>query len=290
MNSARPPDPSRRRFLGLLAGGAVAGAAIGTGLYARFGAIHRFVIERHTVSVAGLPAALDGLRIAQLSDLHIDPYTGAPYLERAVAAVNALEPDLALLTGDFITDRADAIRDLAPLLAELRPRYGVYASLGNHDLWHGAPLIRRTLEAHGVPVLVNEGVTVAVRGARLYLAGIDSGWGGGPDMQQALRGHPQGVPVVALVHEPDLIDGLARDERITLQLSGHSHGGQIRLPGFGAPVLPYLGRRYDLGLYRVGPTWLYTNRGVGVGGVPLRLNCPAEIAEITLVRGDGSPG
>jgi predicted MPP superfamily phosphohydrolase len=267
-------------------GGGLAAAAIGSGVYARFGAIHRFVIERRTLRVPGLPAALDGVRIAQLSDLHIEPVIGAATIERAVAAVNALEPDLVALTGDFITDRADAIDDLAPLLAELRPRVATVASLGNHDVWHGAPRIRRTLEAHGIPVLVNEGETVRVDGEALYLLGLDSGWGGGPDMERSMAAHPPDAPVVALVHEPDLIDGVAHDRRVTLQLSGHSHGGQIRLPGLGAPVLPYLGRRYDQGLYRVGDTWLYTSRGLGVGGVPIRVNCPPEIAEITLIRGD----
>lgn len=287
MNSPEPPDPSRRRLLGWLAGGALAGAGVAAGLYARFGAAYRFEIERHTLSIPGLPAQLAGVRLAQLSDLHIGPYNSADYLERAIAATGALEPDLVLLTGDFVADRWEPVDDLAPLLGQLRPRYGTFACLGNHDVWHGADRIRRSLEAHGIQVLVNSGVATGPPGAELFIAGIDSGWGGAPDMKRALSRHPDGMPVIALVHEPDLIESLARDDRIVLQLSGHSHGGQIRLPGIGAPVLPYLGRRYDLGLYRIGRTRLYTNRGIGVGGIPLRFNCPPEITEFTLVAGDG---
>ena len=231
MSSPRPPDPSRRRFLGLL-GLAAVGTALGSGSYARYGAIRRFVTERIEVPISGLPKALDGLRIAHLSDLHIDPYTGAAYLERVARAANALA----------------------------------------------------VFDAVGVPVLINEGITLEVNGAPLHLAGVDSGWGGNPDLARALATAPTDAPAIALVHEPDLIDGPTRDPRVVLQLSGHSHGGQIRVPGVGAPVLPYLGRRYDLGLYRVADTWLYTNRGIGVGGVPVRFNCPPELALLTLIR------
>ena len=283
MSSPRPPDPSRRRFLGLL-GLAAVGTALGSGSYARYGAIRRFVTERIEVPISGLPKALDGLRIAHLSDLHIDPYTGAAYLERVARAANALAPDLVLLTGDFVTDRAAAIAELAPILAQLRARHGVYASLGNHDIWTDAGHIARSLDAVGVPVLINEGITLEVNGAPLHLAGVDSGWGGNPDLARALATAPTDARAIALVHEPDLIDGPTRDPRVVLQLSGHSHGGQIRVPGVGAPVLPYLGRRYDLGLYRVADTWLYTNRGIGVGGVPVRFNCPPELALLTLIR------
>jgi predicted MPP superfamily phosphohydrolase len=252
----------------------------------RFPWVYRVALERNTLPVLELPVAHEGLRIAHLSDIHVDPFTGLDIVERAVTAVAALEPDLVALTGDFITSRVEAIVDLAPLLGRLRPPLGVFASFGNHDARHHPRRIRRALEAHGVTVLVNEGVAIDVRGEPLYIAGLDSGWFGATDVKRALAAHPVGAPAITLVHEPDLIDGPAYDDRVVLQLSGHSHGGQIRLPGIGAPLLPRLGRRYVRGVHRVGTTWLYTSRGLGMVGLPLRFRCPAEVAEITLVRAD----
>ncbi len=116
----------------------------------------------------------------------------------------------------------------------------------------------------------------------IYLAGLDDLWSGQADLTAALAQAPANVPTILLVHEPDFADTVAKDGRVSLQLSGHSHGGQVRLPGIGAPILPYLGRKYDQGLYNVNNMWLYTNRGIGLGRIPLRINCPPEITEFTL--------
>jgi uncharacterized protein len=210
-------------------------------------------------------------------------YTQLELVQKAVTLANGLQPDLIVLTGDYVLESEESIFELAPALAALNARYGIFTVLGNHDLWTNAKTVRRGLQQAGLPVLINEGVSLSVGPAELYLAGLDDGWSGQPDLKPALAQLPPDTPAILLAHEPDLADTFALDGRISLQLSGHSHGGQVRLPGLGAPVLPYLGQKYDQGLYQVGSMWLYTNRGIGLGPAPIRFNCPPEITEITLV-------
>jgi len=226
-------------------------------------------------------AFLEGLRIVLLSDFHLLPYTQIDFLRRAVAVAATLRPDLAVLTGDFVQQRADTIFDLAPVLASLEAPLGTYCVLGNHDLWRGRNTVRQGLSGSGLPVLDNQGLLLAWSGRPFYLAGVDDCWSGHPDLKAAMAGCPPDTPAVLLSHEPDPADEYARDPRIRLQLSGHSHGGQVRIPGMGSPFLPPYGRKYDMGLYRVGDMWLYTNRGLGVS-VPIRLNCRPEVTEIVL--------
>lgn len=240
-------------------------------------------IERLQIPLQGLKATLDGFKIVHLSDFHLYPYTKIELIQQAITLAGNLQPDLVVFTGDYVLDTADSIFELAPVLATLNPTYGHWAILGNHDLWTNAAVVRAGLEKAGIPVLVNEGVSIGVGQDLLYVAGIDDGWSGRPDLSAALANWPADAPVVLLAHEPDLADAFALDGRISLQLSGHSHGGQVRLPGLGAPILPHLGKKYDRGLQRVSQTWLYTNRGLGVINPPIRVNCPPEITEITLV-------
>ena len=145
-------------------------------------------------------------------------------------------------------------------------------------------VITEALTAVGLPPLVNQGVGLPVGRETLWLAGLDDGWSGSPDLVAAVTQRPSRATTVLLMHEPDLADDYSQDTGIALQLSGHSHGGQIRFPGVGALVTPYLAWKYDMGLYSVNDMWLYTNRGLGVTNLPVRFNCPPEITEITLVR------
>ncbi len=131
---------------------------------------------------------------------------------------------------------------------------------------------------------MNKGIPISAGKGTLYLAGLDDGWSGQPDLQATMQNHPAEAPTVLLLHEPDLADKYSQDKRIAVQLSGHSHGGQIRFPKVGALILPYLAWKYDYGLYNVNGMWLYTNRGLGVTNEPVRFNCPPEITEITLIR------
>jgi predicted MPP superfamily phosphohydrolase len=242
-------------------------------------------IERVQVPIKNLKAGLEGLKIVQLSDIHLHPYIQLEFVQKAIALANDLQPDLVVLTGDYVLADAASIYELAPALAALNTRYGIFAVLGNHDLWTNATVVRSGLQQAGLPVLVNEGLTLGIGRETLYLAGLDDGWDGRPDLKAALAKLPADTPAILLAHEPDLADNVALDGRIALQLSGHTHGGQVRLPGFGAPVLPRFGKKYDQGLHRVGDMWVYTNRGVGMIGPPIRFNCPPEITEIVLIGG-----
>ena len=244
----------------------------------------RPVVERLSLLIKGLHPALDGFRIVQLSDFHFQPYTQLKDIAAAVAQANRLKPDLVVLTGDYVSRDAATIFEIAPVLASLQARHGVFTILGNHDVWTNREIVQTGLQEARLPLLHNQGLTLQVGRGALYLAGVDDGWWGKPDIKLALRATPPATPVVLLAHEPDLADHFTLDARVSLQLSGHSHGGQIRLPGMGAAVLPYLGRKYDHGLYRVNEAWLYTNRGIGFTSLPVRINCPPEITEITLTR------
>jgi hypothetical protein len=274
---------NRRSFLRVSAAGAatIAGAAaLGAG-WATLVEPNRPVVEQITVPLPRLPARLDGLRLAQLSDLHISQYTTAGDIDRAATLAMRQSPDLLVLTGDFIWREVwEYAEHLVEPLRSLHAPLGVYAVLGNHDHWEGAALAARVLAEAGVTLLVNQSQRLPVD-APLWLVGLDDVWERKHDMATALAEAPDDECKLLLVHEPDYADEAARYP-VDLQLSGHSHGGQINLPGYGRPVLPYLGQKYPAGLYQVGQLALYTNRGIGVIAPPVRLNCPPEVTLLTL--------
>jgi len=261
----------------------LAGASFGGYGYATRVEPKWLTVERVRVSLEGMKSAFEGLKIVQLSDIHLHPFTQIDLIEKAVEIANSLQPDIIVLTGDYVLERADSIFELAPVLAGLNAAYGTYSILGNHDLWTDADVILRGLEEVGIPVLINRGLILNIEGEQLFLAGLDDGWSGHPDLDTALENCPANTPVILLMHEPDFVDSIAQDERVSLQLSGHTHGGQVRLPGVGPIALPDFGRKYDIGLHKVNQTMLYVNRGLGVIGPPVRFNCRPEITEITLV-------
>lgn len=238
----------------------------------------RLRYERVTIPIIGLPVALDGLRIAQLSDLHL----GTPFTEvnarRAVAWVQQRQPDLVVLTGDFV-NRSEQIALLPAALHGLQAPYGVYGILGNHDYWTNVTLLMDVLRAQGVDLLRNEQRAIMVGGARLTLVGLDCVWESLHDVARALADLPADGPVIMLAHEPDIADEVA-PYGVALQLSGHTHAGHIHAPGLGPLFLPRHGFRYFRGLQRVGGMWLYVSRGLG--GIPLRLGSPLEVTEFTL--------
>lgn len=242
------------------------------------------VVEHIQVPLRNLKPALEGFKIVHMSDIHLHPHTQIDFVQLAVAMTNDLNPDLIVLTGDYVLQGPDSIFELAPALASLNARHGLFTIFGNHDLWTNREIIHTGLKEARIPILNNRGISLNVGGELIYLAGIDDIWSGRPDMPAALEQAPPNTPIILLAHEPDFADTASLDGRIALQLSGHSHGGQVRLPGIGAPILPPLGRKYDQGLYKINDMWLYTTRGVGLGRIPIRINCPPEIAEITLTR------
>ena len=281
---------SRRGFLKWILGSGAAGAVslLSGGVYITKIEPRWIEIVRVDVPIRGLPTPLQGFTIAQLSDFHVGPHVKAEDVHRAVEIANKLAPDLVVLTGDYVSGSAEHSAACARQLAALKAAHGVHAILGNHDFWTDADVVAAILRQAGLDVLRNEHRRLRVDGAdpstrsghSLWLVGIEDVWSGKPDLEAALDGVPQGAPTVLLAHEPDSADQAA-GQNITLQLSGHSHGGQVRLPFVGALILPYLARKYPYGLRRVGEMWLYTNRGVGLIAPPVRFLCRPEI---TLLR------
>jgi predicted MPP superfamily phosphohydrolase len=280
---------SRRKFLKLAAVGSIMGGTLLAAARCGTKAMPQHLrVEEVEVPIAGLTHQLDGLRVVQLSDLHLSTFVSLEQIEHAVSVAQSLAGELIVLTGDYVTRGADGVVACAQALSELRAPLGVYATLGNHDYWSGATRVADELASAGLTVLRNQGTPIARNGgdgADLWLAGLDDVWEGQQDLAAALRGAPKATPTLLLVHEPDFVDqyaGRAADLGIILQLSGHSHGGQVRLPLVGAPILPRHGQKYPIGLQRAGDTWVYTSRGVGLVGPPVRLNCPPEITALTL--------
>jgi hypothetical protein len=243
--------------------------------------MYKPVVQSVHIPIPGLHETLEGFRLLVLSDFHISPSVPREYLRNVAALANSLRPDLVVFPGDFVWHEAEAIFDLAPILASIDSRHGSFACLGNHDVWTDKDTVQRGLEESGIRLLVDQGVTLQHGKGRLNLAGLDDGWEEELDLPGALSGLPQS-PTILLLHEPDLADEVAADGRVALQLAGHTHGGQIRLDGR-ALILPPLGRKYDYGLHQAGKMQVYTSGGIGTTTIPLRLNCPPEISEITLV-------
>jgi len=243
-----------------------------------------------------LPPAFDGFTIAQLSDFHYDQVFSAVPIRRAIEIVNRLQPDLVALTGDFVTfpvlafhdDRrsASAAEPCAKLLSQLRSRLGSIAVLRNHDAHCDPDAVTAALESHGIRVLRNRSQAFERSGRRLWFCGLDS-VDLNPSIERALLGVPKDEAVVLLVHEPDFVDEASRYP-VDLQLSGHSHGGQIWIPGIGAPWLPRYARKYPRGRYTVRSLPLYTNIGLGTIRLPVRLNCTPEVTLFTLRSGEAN--
>jgi predicted MPP superfamily phosphohydrolase len=272
------PLVTRRKFLC----GAVAAVA-GVYGYARLLEPGWLDVTRLELPLQKLPDAFAGVTIAQISDLHFGPFMQAPEMAQVVEHVNSAEPDLIVITGDLVS-RVDQGEPgmIVETLRRWRAPLGVYAILGNHDWWEGASTVSDALARAGVVVLSNRNVPLKRDGQTLHLAGVDDVWCGKHDLTAALAGIPARSAVIALVHEPDFADTLAGDARVLLQLSGHSHGGQVRVPFCGGIWYPPWARKYPRGLYAIRDLTLYTNRGIGMVSRPIRFACRPEITFLTL--------
>jgi len=280
---------TRRAFLQrMLAAGLGLGlAGVGCGSYARLLEPRWFDVEEVTVPLMRLPQSLDGLTVGLLSDLHLGPYLGAPELAYAVEMVQRLRPQLVVISGDFVSRGSEWQRaEMLSPLGALRAPLGVFAVLGNHDHWTNATWVAAAVQRQGITVLSNSARRLSDAGQGLWLVGVDDIWVGAEDLPRALAGVPDRACRLLLVHEPDFADKAAR-WALDLQLSGHSHGGQVRLPLLGAPLLPLWGQKYPIGLQRAGDTWVYTNRGLGVIEPPVRFNCRPEVTRLTLRKANG---
>ena len=268
-------------LLGAPPGSAYVAAAIVSLVSGLRAITHRPQLRAREVRIAGLPPALDGYRIGQISDVHCGPNTPAERVRRWVERLNAEDLDLMTVTGDLITHGSSHVSDVAAALGGLRARDGVYACMGNHDYFTDGEHFVRQLTRHGLTVLRNRGVVVERDGAQLYVAGVDDTWTSRHDVARALADRPANTPTVLLAHDPNLFpEAIARDVELTL--SGHTHGGQLAFPGVRRLSLARFITEFTAGLYRRGRSWLYVNRGAGTTGPPVRLGAPAELAVLTL--------
>ncbi|WP_446744324.1 metallophosphoesterase [Silvibacterium acidisoli] len=282
--SERRKTFSRRRFLQL--SGA---AAVGLPLYAGEIARHELRVEDRTFHLARLPDVFRGIRIVQVSDFHYKEFTEAFFLREVVREINRLRPDAVVFTGDFITNGYWSAEktvgfgyECAEILShvECPLRFGV---LGNHDAVVRPEAMIDALVTHGITALENSAFPIERDGKRLWIAGSGDALTGHFRPEHALPRATQaeGEPVVFLVHEPDVLPEVLK-WKVDLMLSGHTHGGQVRLPFVPPMFLPSMGQVYVEGVYQMGATQLYVNRGIGTVNLPFRLNCPPEITHITL--------
>jgi hypothetical protein len=286
---------TRRKFLftGALAAAGV--TALGTDGYLES---YRLQLKKIDVPLRRLPEAFDGFTIAQISDFHYEKKFSAVPIRKSIELVNDLHPDLVVLTGDFITvpmleytshtyrESGESAWPCAELLGRIQARVGKFAVLGNHDAYANAATVTDALQSHGIPVLKNKSVAIERDGSRFWLTGVDDVLEAQPDLGAAIKGIPSGEATILLAHEPDFADHAAKTP-VDLQLSGHSHGGQVWIPGIGAPWLPSLARKYPRGMYKIGQLILYTNIGIGTIRAPIRINSVPEVTLITL-RADAS--
>ncbi len=259
-------------------------------LYGSFVEPRILTVKRYDIG-AGDPASPKGLRgasrkltIAYLSDIHVGPYKGKSWVARVVARTNALRPDLVLLGGDFLCREGADAPELEPL-ENLKAPLGVYGILGNHDEWKpGAPEAAKAQFAKmDIPLLLNRTVRFEHDGVGVAIAGVEDDWHADTDFAAALREALPDDALIMMIHNPDLAPHAAKFKP-RLMLSGHTHGGQIRLPFFGAvPRLPHwLGRRYDRGAFFFDGSPLIISQGLGESGPRARLFCPPQIVLVTL--------
>jgi predicted MPP superfamily phosphohydrolase len=239
------------------------------------------VVERE-VRVAGLDPAFDGLRVAQLSDLHVGMLTPKSWALAWSRAANAQKPDLVVVTGDMVTSGVDFHDDIAEALGELRAPLGVFACMGNHDYFGEGEPLASLLTGRGIRVLRNEGHVVEHGGARLWLAAIDDTWTRRDDLALAMKGRPEGVATMLLAHDPARFDEAAK-AGAELVLSGHTHGGQLAVPFLSRTLsLSSLAHKYNVGFYTSGRSTLYVHPGLGTTGPPIRIGAAPEVTVLIL--------
>lgn len=281
----------RRSVIGLA-------AVSGTGLVIDgfFVEPHRPVPEHIDIHLTRLPEAFEGFRIAQITDIHFGPYMHTAGLERALHLAQDFRPDLVALTGDFVSHPlyqhnglagARNAEPCADVFARWKGAPPMIAVLGNHDHWNNPDMVTGSLRERGIVVLRNASHVIEREQQLLWIAGTDDALESRADVAQAIAQIPPADATILLAHEPDFADHAAKFP-VDLQLSGHSHGGQVRLPGIGPIILPDLARKYHTGLNRVGRLQVFTSHGVGVINPPVRLNCPPKVSLLTLHKDMGN--
>jgi predicted MPP superfamily phosphohydrolase len=236
-------------------------------------------IEEITVELDRLPTKLNGFRIVHLSDIHHSRFTGLEHISNAVAIANDLKPDIVFLTGDYVSHDPEYIAPVAETLGNLESEFGTHACLGNHDHWTDADLVTHLLRGEGISVLINEGFRFECRDASFWICGVDDYMAGKTDLPASLRGSFPDEMKLLLAHNPIIFRQAVRAD-IDLTLSGHTHGGQIKVRDKERRILPR--RKLSSGLHRRNDSQIYITRGIGTVVVPARYQCPPEISLIEL--------
>lgn len=236
-------------------------------------------LERVEIRLKRLPPKLDGFKIIHLSDIHHSPFTGLEQIERVVKVANRLKPDIFMLTGDYVSHEREYIAPVAAVLGKLKAKHGIYACLGNHDHWTDAELVTHLFRGEGINVLINEGFRFETRRGSFWLGGVDDYMVGKTDVPAALKGSFPDELKILLAHNPIIFREAAR-ARVDLTLSGHTHGGQIKLRDEEKRILPQ--RKLKAGLHTRRESQVYITRGIGTVVVPLRYQCPPEISLLEL--------
>jgi predicted MPP superfamily phosphohydrolase len=251
---------------------------------ARFVVPYRARVTQVVVQVPRKHRHLTGLTIAFVTDTHVGPHFAATDLEPIVERLESIRPDIVLFGGDYICESPRFITGTAPVLGRMAKtaRLGAWGVLGNHDLSNIRDRVVPPIEAEGIPMLVNQSVRIETDRGELWVIGIDDGLIGQVDLEGAFSGVPPDAASICLWHEPDRA-GEAAPFGAFLQLSGHSHGGQVRIPGIGPIATPLLGKQFVEGRFDVGDMELYVSRGLGMYRPPVRFNCPPELTVIRLI-------
>ncbi len=279
-------DPGRRLALARLAAGTASATVLGAAAYGIYKGTVELVVRRVEVKLPRLPAALDGLKVAQLTDLHLGAMRRWPWLQKVVERTNGLGAHIIAVTGDLADTAPAQVPESVALLGKLKAPGGVFFVTGNHEYFHDLQGWLQALTDQGIRVLRNERVTVQKDGAALQVAGVDDHDGArmapghGPDLERALAGRDPNEPVLLLCHQPRIADEADRLD-VDLTLTGHTHGGQIQ--PWGAFVR--LQQPYVSGLHRHGKAQIYVSEGTGFWGPPMRVGSSSEITLVTLRRG-----
>lgn len=277
---------TRKTFLQKLMhwAGRLVGLGVAAGVYSYGWERHWIETTEVTITLPKLPDAFRGTKLVHFSDLHLGHFSEPKDVQHVVDLIMSKKPDMICFTGDLVDESTRYLSAVLPILGQLEATLGKYAVLGNHDYRaRQQQVIRDTLSSAGFEVLDNRHVRVDRQGSSLHMAGVDDVLFGVPDLARALGDIPTDEAVILLAHEPDFADETAAYP-VGLQLSGHSHGGQVRLPLIGAILTPKLSQKYVQGLYKVKDTSLqvYTSRGLGTTILPIRLFCRPEVTVITL--------
>lgn len=236
-------------------------------------------LERVTVNLKRLPKKLDGFRIIHLSDIHHSPFTGVDHIARAVKIANRLKPDMFVLTGDYVSHETEYIRPVARLMGELQAEFGTHACLGNHDHWTDPAAVTTAFREAGINMMVNEGFRFEARGGSFWLTGVDDHMVGKTDLAAALKGSYPDEMKLLLAHNPIIFRKSVRCG-VDLTLSGHTHGGQVRVRDKNKRLIRR--RKLSNGLHSRYDSQIYITRGIGTVVLPVRYQCPPEITLLEL--------